>query len=188
VTNDLVKSTTKRICFALYLVLFSLSIDIVCIPTVFAIPQAQETRVVSGVIVNNKREALPNVTVVARTLHDEQSVAANGEGRFRFVMRTGPVTLHIEGKYLRPLDREFTATEATENIEIAVAFVVPPVHEKMVIVADAIEPAIDRRNDAIYKSTLFGRDDQLLFTLDAGINAGQPRRWRQVTGDSAVRI
>jgi hypothetical protein len=123
------------------------------------------------VVVNNRREVLPNITVIARTQRDEQSVLTNGDGHFRFVVRSGFVTLHIDGRNLRPLDREFTASETTENLEIAVTFVVPPVHATMVIVADAIEPAIDRRNDTIYKNTLFGRDDQLLFTLDAGINA-----------------
>jgi len=32
---------------------------------------------------------------------------------------------------------------------------------------------IDRRNEAVYRDTLFSRDDQVFHTLDAGINAGQ---------------
>src|SRR5205085_4443485 len=39
--------------------------------------------------------------------------------------------------------------------------------------AAPLDPAIDRRNDVIYKNTLFGRDDQLVQTLNAGINVGQ---------------
>src|SRR5438105_11703188 len=35
------------------------------------------------------------------------------------------------------------------------------------------DAGIDRRDDAIYKNSLFARDDQLYQTLDAGINAGQ---------------
>src|SRR4029453_6775493 len=43
----------------------------------------------------------------------------------------------------------------------------------MVIQASALDPGIERRNNEIYKSTLFSRDDQVFNTLDAGINAGQ---------------
>ena len=41
------------------------------------------------------------------------------------------------------------------------------------ITAHVLNPEIDRRNDAVYKDTLYNRDDQLLYTLDAGINVGQ---------------
>ena len=41
------------------------------------------------------------------------------------------------------------------------------------ITATALDPTVDRRNDTIYKNALFGRDDQLLQTLNAGINVGQ---------------
>jgi outer membrane receptor protein involved in Fe transport len=47
------------------------------------------------------------------------------------------------------------------------------VHDSIVIRASAVIPGIDRRDDAIYQNTLFSRDDQLFYTLDAGINAGQ---------------
>jgi hypothetical protein len=40
-------------------------------------------------------------------------------------------------------------------------------------VSTALDPTIDQRNDTVYKNTLFGRDDQLVETLNAGINAGQ---------------
>ena len=65
------------------------------------------------------------------------------------------------------------ADEPGENLEIRVAYVVPPVHESVVIEATALDPTLDRRNDAVYQSTLFLRDDQLFQTLNAGINAGQ---------------
>lgn len=43
----------------------------------------------------------------------------------------------------------------------------------LVITATIADPAIDRRNDTVYKNTLFLRDDQLFEMLDSGINAGQ---------------
>jgi hypothetical protein len=51
--------------------------------------------------------------------------------------------------------------------------VIPPVYTSIVITAKPIEPAIDRRDSEIFTRTLFGRDDQLLHILGAGINAGQ---------------
>jgi hypothetical protein len=42
-----------------------------------------------------------------------------------------------------------------------------------VIVSSTLDPGIDRRNGEVYNKTLFARDDQLLETLSAGINAGQ---------------
>lgn len=49
----------------------------------------------------------------------------------------------------------------------------PHPEETIIVTAQTAEPAIDRRNDTVYKNTLFLRDDQLFETLDAGINAGQ---------------
>lgn len=46
-------------------------------------------------------------------------------------------------------------------------------HESLVIVGGTLDPAIERRNDGVYRDSLFPRDDQLFHTLDAGINAGQ---------------
>src|SRR5206468_5886340 len=56
---------------------------------------------------------------------------------------------------------------------IEVEYVIPPLHDSVVIEGTALDPAIDQRNDTIYKNTLFGLDDQLILTLNAGINARQ---------------
>jgi hypothetical protein len=53
------------------------------------------------------------------------------------------------------------------------ASAVPRRHESVVIVASLVDPRLDRRNRAVFEQTLFSRDDQLLDTLAAGINAGQ---------------
>jgi hypothetical protein len=51
--------------------------------------------------------------------------------------------------------------------------VIPPVHTSIVITASPIEPTVDRLDSEVFGRTLFGRDDQLLHVLGAGINAGQ---------------
>src|SRR5205823_7436627 len=75
--------------------------------------------------------------------------------------------------YVVPQQREIGTAESVEHLKIVIEFRVPPVHESLVIAAAALDPSIDRRNDTVYKSTLFSRDDQIFHTLDAGINAGQ---------------
>jgi outer membrane receptor protein involved in Fe transport len=64
-------------------------------------------------------------------------------------------------------------TDPSENLRIEVAFRIPPIHESLVITATALDPTIERRNQAVYRNTLFSRDDQVFHTLDAGISAGQ---------------
>jgi outer membrane receptor protein involved in Fe transport len=51
--------------------------------------------------------------------------------------------------------------------------VIPPVHTSIVITASPLQPTVDRRDSEVFSRTLFGRDDQLLHVLGAGINAGQ---------------
>ena len=53
------------------------------------------------------------------------------------------------------------------------ASLLEPVHESIVITASPLGPRIDLRNGAVFRETLFTRDDQIFHLLDAGINAGQ---------------
>ena len=45
--------------------------------------------------------------------------------------------------------------------------------KSVVIVSTTLDPGIEHQNDEVYKKMLFQQDDQLLETLDAGLNAGQ---------------
>ncbi|MBI4467834.1 MAG: TonB-dependent receptor [Acidobacteria bacterium] len=135
--------------------------------------QTVSSRVVSGVIVTPKNELIPGVTVTARCASGEQTAITDAEGRFQVTVPPEPVQLRVEGKYIVPHERLIGMSEVSENLELQIEFRIPPVHESMVIVAPQLDPSINRRNDAVYKNTLFLRDDQVFQTLDAGINAGQ---------------
>ena len=50
---------------------------------------------------------------------------------------------------------------------------IPKVHTSVVITDTVLEPSVDRRNQAVFKDTLFSRDDQIFHQLAAGINVGQ---------------
>ncbi|MBI4474557.1 MAG: TonB-dependent receptor [Acidobacteria bacterium] len=51
--------------------------------------------------------------------------------------------------------------------------VIQPIRESVLVIAPVFQPGIEIKSDEIYRRTLFSRDDQLLETLNSGINAGQ---------------
>ncbi len=132
------------------------------------------TRTLSGVILSDKDELVPNVTVTARTASgDERTTKSKADGSFSLEVPAEPLTVRFFGNNIALQMRTITATDASDNLQIKVAFVVAPINESVVIVSSSLDPTIDRRNNVIYNNTLFERDDQLVETLNAGINVGQ---------------
>lgn len=138
------------------------------------IRQSGESRSLSGVILSRQDELVPNVSVIVRTATGEElQTASDAKGSFDLSVPRAPLTVRFEGSNVAPQEISIGVNEATENLQIKIEFVVSPIHESVVIVSDGLDPAIERRNDTVYKNTLFGRDDQLIETLNAGINVGQ---------------
>jgi outer membrane receptor protein involved in Fe transport len=135
--------------------------------------QPNVTRTLSGVIVTQQDELLPGVTITVSYQSGEQKALSDGDGRFQFTVPHEALTARIEGKNIKPVEKRIYLSDATENLKFRVELIIPSIHESVVIAATALDPVIDRRNDTIYRSALFGRDDQLLQTLNAGINVGQ---------------
>jgi hypothetical protein len=135
--------------------------------------RAQERRTLSGIVVNNQNESASGVLLIVSSATGERKTVTDERGNFSLLVPGSAFTVRIEGKYVVAQPRDFSAGEATENIRLEIRFVVPQVHESLVINASQLDPAIDRRNDTVYKNSLFSRDDQLFHTLAAGINAGQ---------------
>jgi hypothetical protein len=134
---------------------------------------AQETRRLSGVVVSHTNQGIPGVAIKALVGPAEFTALSDSAGRFSTDVPRGPLVLRVEGKNIQALQLVLGEAETSEGLRIEVGFVVPPVHNTIVIVASALDPGIDRRNEAVYRDTLFSRDDQVLHTLHAGINAGQ---------------
>ena len=135
--------------------------------------QSSDVRTLSGVIVTQQAESLPGVAVSVSYESGDQKIVSDGEGHFRLVVPKGPLRVRVEGKNIRPREINFGPTDPTENLSVRVEFIIPAIHESVVIAADTPDPTIDRRNETIYRNTLFARDDQLVQTLNAGINVGQ---------------
>lgn len=135
--------------------------------------QATATRVLSGVVVTARGEVIQGAAVRIDAQGATLSAVSDAEGRFRLTAPEGALTLRLSGENLRPLVRQIAAGESAENLRLQIEYVVPPVHESVVIVDSSLDPGVERRNEEVYRGTLFSRDDQLFDTLAAGINAGQ---------------
>lgn len=138
-----------------------------------AAAQADVRRVLSGVVVTARDELAAGVVVTVTSDTGEVSAVSDAEGGFRLEVPAGVLTVRLTGKNVRPSVRRLAAGEATEGLRLLLEYVVPPVHESVVIVASSSDPSVERRNEEVYRGTLFSRDDQLFDTLAAGINAGQ---------------
>jgi outer membrane receptor protein involved in Fe transport len=135
--------------------------------------QFPNARTLNGVIVTAKNEVVAGANISVRSSSGEQAAQSDSEGAFSFTVRREAVILRITGKNLVSVERPIAADEQTANLRIEVEYVIPKIHESLVISASQLDPTIDRRNEAVYRDTLFARDDQVFHTLDAGINAGQ---------------
>ena len=150
------------------IILFALVLSICAI----AAAQTDSTRTFSGTVVSQQNETIEGVSVIAISPSGDRRTTTDADGSFRLDANDAYV-LRVEGRSIVPSETIFSSDDATKDLRIKVEVVVPPIHESVVIVSSALEPAIERRDDAIYNNTLFARDDQILFTLNAGINAGQ---------------
>jgi outer membrane receptor protein involved in Fe transport len=130
-------------------------------------------RLVSGVVVNERSEAVIGATVLVQGAGMSRTAITNGQGAFSMRVPAGPVSLSVTGTYIGSFRRVLAAGSPSQDLRLQVHYEIPKAQETLVITATAADPAIDRRNDSVYKNTLFLRDDQLFETLDGGINAGQ---------------
>src|SRR5262245_21304468 len=97
--------------------------------------QATTTRAISGVIVTDKNEAVAGATITAHFASGEQKTISDASGGFSLTAPLGSVTIKVEGKNLEPVERSIAADEATDNLMIRARFIVPPIHESVVIQA-----------------------------------------------------
>ncbi len=147
---------------------------LVCFATSSAQTSSRGVRVISGVIVSQQNELVPGASVVARFASGETRTQTDGEGTFRLDAPDGEaLTLEVSGENIAPLVRQIAVGAQATSLRLVIDYVVPPIHESVVIVDSSLVPGIERRNEEIYRGSLFARDDQLFDTLAAGINAGQ---------------
>ncbi len=130
-------------------------------------------RTFSGTIITQQFELVPNVSIEVQTSGGKLTTVTDGEGNFSLKVPSESLSVKVFGKNVTPVTRIFAVTDTLVNLQIKVSYLVSAVNESVTIQADSVTPEIDRRNDTVYKNTLFGRDDQIVQGLNAGINAGQ---------------
>lgn len=138
-----------------------------------AIAQNSAVRTLTGAVVTSKNEVVADVTIIASSVSGERKALTDAEGRFHLQVPNEALTLRVEGRNIAAQELKISADAKADNLRIKVEYVIPKIHDSLVISASQLDPAIDRRNETIYRDTLFSRDDQVFHTLDAGINAGQ---------------
>jgi len=135
--------------------------------------QTSNNRSIQGIVVTASNEAVPGATVIGSTGGAEVRTVTGDDGAFRLDLPGGDVRIRVEGRNLIPQERTVGADQTATNMRLEVSYVIPPIHQSVVITASSMQPGLYAINDEIYRRTLFARDDQLLETLNAGINAGQ---------------
>jgi TonB-dependent Receptor Plug Domain len=128
---------------------------------------------VAGFVSDNKGQVVAGATVNGISAAGKLTTTTDAQGQFSLPVTEFPVTLTVSGRYMVSEDRVLAAASQRENITLTVRYSIPPRQESLVITATALNPMIDQRNEAVYRNTLFYRDDQVFDTLAAGINAGQ---------------
>ena len=130
-------------------------------------------RQVSGIVVDDRSAVLVGATVSAQWAKGSRTTITDGLGAFSMRVPMGPVTLIVTGRNIDSFHQALAADSTSDDLRLQIHYVIPEEQQTLLITATATGPAIDRRNDTVYKNTLFLRDDQLFETLDSGINAGQ---------------
>lgn len=134
---------------------------------------AQSSRILSGTVTTPQYELIPGALIEIETPHGRPSAISDKEGYFSVSVPDGELVIKVSGKNLRSNVFTIPANGKTQNIRLITTYEIAPINESVTITDDVVQPDVERRNDTIYKNSLFGRDDQLIFTLNAGINAGQ---------------
>jgi hypothetical protein len=129
---------------------------------------------VSGLVTDPDGASVAGVKLsLTRANGTSRETQSDGQGTFAFDgLEPGDYSLTAEGSGFAPVRKAVSVaagTTLTANLQIMQL----ASQKSVVIVSSTLEPSIDRRNTEVYSKTLFERDDQLLETLDAGINAGQ---------------
>lgn len=134
--------------------------------------QAQAPRTLSGIVISHN-EAVPGVTVTVKTSAGELTATSDAQGRFSMPVPRENVIVRFSGKNITTSEQAVSAAQTSTELRFEIELVIPKIHDSLVISASQLDPTLDRRNETVYRDTLFSRDDQVFHTLDAGINAGQ---------------
>lgn len=93
------------------------------------------------------------------------------DGSYSLQLADNKGTIEISGKNLTEKTVNFSSIQ--ENLDLETSYLIPVVHDSIIIKAETIEPQINRQDETLYREGFPARDDQVLFQFGSGINAGQ---------------
>lgn len=134
---------------------------------------AQTRHRFSGIVVDRTQSPVAGASIKVQASTGMIETTTDQDGKFDLQVPDESLVVQIEGKNLVSSSQPVSLGTQSGPLRLEVSYSVPPIHDSIVIEASALDPSIDRRNEAVFRDTLFSRDDQVFFTLDAGINAGQ---------------
>jgi outer membrane receptor protein involved in Fe transport len=135
--------------------------------------QSSPGQQITGKVINERSEVVAGALVTALAGTIQREAKTDQKGQFSLEVPAGDVELRVRGDYIVEQEIALNNNDARQNLQIVIQYAIQPLRDSIVITATALDPTIDRRNDTVYKNTLFNRDDQIFDTLAAGINAGQ---------------
>src|ERR1041384_1064079 len=106
---------------------------ILVMPGIQAEAQTAATRTLSGIVVTDRGESVPGASIIVRYASGEEITITDAAGKFTLPVPDEPLTLIVEGKNLQGTQKSIAAGESTVNVQLKVRYVVPPVHESVVI-------------------------------------------------------
>jgi Carboxypeptidase regulatory-like domain len=134
------------------------------------------TAEISGKVMDPQGLAMPSALITLTNAESSgvQEMETDGQGVFMFrVVTAGKYTITAQAGAFKTIRRTIDVNaDGTTLVEMRFGQIAS-VHDSVVIVSATEDPALDLRNGDIFKKTLFERDDQMLESLGAGINAGQ---------------
>ncbi|REJ77294.1 MAG: TonB-dependent receptor [Acidobacteria bacterium] len=136
-------------------------------------PSDDVPRILSGSVVTASFELVQGATVEVRTGSGTVKTTTDEDGRFSLSIPDGAVEVAIGGENIKPLTLSLSPGDKVKDLVIKIEYIVPTVTETVNISDDTLVPRIATRNSAVFNESLFGRDDQIVFLLNSGINAGQ---------------
>ncbi len=136
---------------------------------------AQNTRTLTGTVVTQQFELMPNVSIEIDAPDGKISATTDAEGAFSVKVPGEAFSVKFFGKNVNAVTRIFSATDTIAGLQIKASYVIAPVNESVTIRANPLTPEIEQRNDEAFtkNKNFVARDDQIINSLNAGISVGQ---------------
>src|SRR5687767_12339335 len=97
---------------------------------------AQNTRTLSGTVLTQQFELVPDVTIEVETSDEKLTTVSDAEGNFSIRVPNEPLSVKFSGNNIAPQTRIFAADDKLENVQIKINYVVPPASETVTITDD----------------------------------------------------